>query len=46
VITQLNGAEVIAKEDLINNLEKNKGQVFMEGIYPGSANPYYYSFNI
>jgi len=46
VITKVNGAEVITKKDLINNLEKNKGQVFMEGVYLGSAKLYYYGFNI
>lgn len=46
IITKVNGVEVLTKEDFIRTLEKNKGQVSIEGIYSGSPNQYYYSFNI
>ena len=46
VITRVNKEKVSNVEDLVKILEKEKGGIMLEGVYPGSQDVYYYAFGM
>jgi len=46
VITRVNEKTVNTKDEFIRILENTRGQVMIEGTYPGSSGSYYYGFNL
>jgi serine protease Do len=46
VITRVNKQKVETVDELVKVLEKEKGGIMLEGVYPGSPDVYYYAFGL
>jgi S1-C subfamily serine protease len=46
VITKVNNIRVTTIEEITSYLEKNKGEIILEGFYEGYKEKYFYTFRI